>query len=110
MNIEQTLEQLAAQQYPQKVDVVDRVMAEVSKQPQLRPTYRKINWQRASAFAAAAVVALIAVNVLSVHTRSYDEADMGSMIAQVNDYSSWNTVEEAAVNPIEYLYIEETQE
>ena len=35
MNIDQTLEQLAHLQYPQQVDVVDRVMAQVSARPYL---------------------------------------------------------------------------
>lgn len=110
MMIEETLEQLAALQYPKKVDVVGCVMAEVGKKPYLRPVHRTVRWQRISAVAAVAAVVLVAVNVLTVHTRNYDEAGIGSMIAQVNDYSSWGTVEEAALNPIEYFYEEETQE
>lgn len=105
MTIEQTLEQLAGLEYPKKVDVVDRVMAEVGKKPYLRPAHRNVSWQRISTVAAAAMVALVLVNVALFHFHSYDNEGMGSMIAQVNDYSSWNTVEDAAAeNPIAYLY------
>lgn len=107
MTIEDTLEQLSRQQYPHQVDVVERVMAQVEKHPYLRPMHRRaVNWQRIGAVAAAAVVALVAVNVTLFHD-NYDNEGMGSMIAQVNDYSTWNTVEESAVNPLEYIYEEE---
>ena len=109
MTIDQTLEQLARQQYPGKVDVVDRVMAQVEQHPYLqRVTPQRFGWQRFSAIAAAAVVALLAVNVVFFHN-AYDDDGIGSMIAQVNDYSSWNSVEYAAVNPIESLYDEEPE-
>jgi hypothetical protein len=107
MTIEDTLEQLSHQQYPHQVDVVDRVMAQVEQHPYLQPVrHRVVSWQRIGAVAAAAVVALVAVNVTLFHD-NYDNEGMGSMIAQVNDYSTWNTVEEAAVNPLEYLYEED---
>ena len=106
MNIDQTLEQLARLQYPHRVDVTDRVMAHAMQHPYLQPVHRGRTWRRVSAVAAAAVVALLAVNVVSVYTRSYDLDGMGSLIAQANDYSSWNTVEQAAVNPIESIYEE----
>lgn len=108
MTIDQTLEQLAKQQYPEKVDVVDRVMAQVEQHPYLQRVTPRFQWQRFSAIAAAAVVALVAVNVVLFHS-DYDDDGIGSMIAQVNDYSSWNTIEYAAVNPIESLYDEESE-
>lgn len=104
MDIEQTLEQLSQLRYPQQVDVTERVMAQVSQRPYLQPVHRSHIWRRISLVAAAAVVAIVLLNVAFVYTRPYDLDGMGSIIAQANDYSSWYPVEEAAVNPIEYLY------
>ena len=95
MTIEQQLDELACQEYPKKVDVVDRVMAEVEKKPYLRPVNNRVNWQRISVIAAAAVVALVAVNVVVFNTGSLDNGSQGLPIAQDND---WNTVEEEAVD------------
>lgn len=106
MTIEETLKQMAGLQYPRQVDVVDRVMAEVSQHPYLQPVKRVVQWGRVSAIAAAAVVALLAVNVAVFQLRDYDEVGIGSAMLTLNDYTMWNTVEEAAVNPIEYLYEE----
>lgn len=104
MNIEQTLEQLSHLRYPRQVDVTEGVMAQISQHPYLRPLHRSHLWRRVSLAVAAAVVALVLFNIAFVRSRSYDVEGMGSMMAQVNDYSSWYTVEEVAVNPIEYLY------
>lgn len=112
MNIDQTLEQLAHLQYPKQVDVTDRVMEQISQRPYLQPVRHGSRqlWTRISAVAAAAVVVLLAVNLTSVYTRSYDVESMGNTLAQLNDYSSWNTVEEAAANPYEYLYEDDEEE
>lgn len=104
MTVDETLEMLAGQQYPHKVDVVDRVMAQVQDKPYLVPVRKRPLWPRISAVAAAAVVALVAVNVAVFNLRGYDEDSMGSMIAQLNDYSQWNTVEQAAAYPYDYIY------
>ena len=130
MTLDETLSMLAQQQYPHKVDVVDRVMAQVSNVKMTRRQGVKDNGSirsivsnslnsmhslspkktsftlKWSAVAAAAVVALVAVNVAVFNFRSYDVDGMGSMMAQLNDYSQWNTVEQAAANPYEYLYEE----
>ena len=106
MTIEQQLEQLAQLQYPNKVDVVDSVMAQVSRRPYLRPVHRKVTWRYISIAAAAAVVALFIVNITIFRPAAYSNEDMGFAIAQFNDYSSWNTVEEAAANPFDYIYEE----
>lgn len=121
MNIDQTLEQLAHLQYPRQVDVTDRVMERISgqcsvtsdqkaAQPRVIPLTtghsRGQLFRRIGIVAVAASLALVVINVATVYTRSYDEEGMGSMIAQLNDYSSWNTIEEVAVNPYEYLYEE----
>ena len=106
MNIDQTLEQMAALQCPRKIDVTERVMAHAMQHPYLRPVHRRQPLRNLGIVAVAASLLLVIVNVTSIYTRPYDEESMGSMIAQVNDYSSWNTVEEMAVNPYEYLYEE----
>lgn len=106
MTLEQRLDLLAAQKYPHKVDVVDSVMEQISQHPYLRPARRGINWRQASIAAAAAVVALFIVNITVFRPAGCSNEDMGYAIAQFNDYSSWNTVEEAAVNPYEYMYEE----
>ena len=96
MTIEQQLDELAGLEYPKKVDVVDRVMAEVEQKPYLRPVHRFNHWQRIGTIAAAAVVALVAVNVVLFNTGSLNNDGTGSMVSQVDDYSSWNTVEAVA--------------
>ena len=106
MNIDQQLEQLARLQYPKQIDVTDRVMSEVMQHPYMQPVHRRTLWKPFGIAVAAAVAALLVVNVVSLYGRSYDEAGMGNTLAQLNDYSSWNTVEDAAVNPYEYLYEE----
>lgn len=106
MTLEQTLEQLSQQQYPHKVDVVDRVMAQVQQKPYLRPVRRSIGWRQIS-IAAAAVVALFVVNITFFRPSSFSNEDMGYAISQFNDFSSWNTVEEAALNPMEPLFEED---
>ena len=107
MTIEKQLEQLAAQRCPKEVDVVDRVMAEVGSRPYLQPRHtvsRRFVWT--GAVAAAAAVVLLLVNVAVINLRSYNTDGMGSMMAQVNDYSSWCPIEDAALDPMEYLYEE----
>ena len=112
-NLDEQLEELAQLRSPQRVDVTDRVMAQVMQHPYLQPQHTSRQehgygqlFRRIGIIAVAASLALVVLNVTSVYTHSYDEEDMGSMIAQFNDYSSWNTIEEAAVNPYEYLYEE----
>lgn len=107
MTLEQRLEQLSQQEYPHKVDVVGSVMAQVQQKPYLHPVRRSIGWKQISVAAAAAIVALFIVNITFYKPTSLSNEDMGYAIAQFNDYSSWNTVEEAVVNPLEALYEED---
>lgn len=104
MTIEETLKMMASQQYPHKVDVVDSVMDYAMQHPYMQRRRTMSMWQRVSIVAAAAAIALVLVNVTYTYTRNYDEEGMGSMLAQVNDYSSWNTIEDGAVNPFEEFY------
>lgn len=106
MTLEQTLEQLSQQQYPHKVDVVDRVMAQVQQKPYFRPVRRSIGWKQISVAAAAAVVALFIVNITVFRPANISNEDMGMALVQFNDYSSWNTVEDVAANPYDYFYDE----
>ncbi len=108
MTIEEQLKRLAAEEYRGRVDVVDAVMAEVQKHPYLQPAVKKsrVNWRLVSMAAAAAVAALVVVNVAVANSASYDEEGMGNMIAQLNDYSSWNSVERIADDPYDYFYNE----
>lgn len=107
MTLEQRLEQLSQQEYPHKVDVVGSVMAQVQQKPYLRPVRRSIGWKQISVAAAAAIVALFIVNITFYKPTSLSNEDMGYAISQFNDYSSWNTVEEAVVNPLEAIYEED---
>lgn len=95
MTLEQQLDELAGQEYPKNVDVVDRVMAEVEKKPYLRPVHRRVNWQRISTVAAAAMLALVAVNVIVFNSRSLDNATQGLPVVQED---GWSTIEEEAVD------------
>ena len=95
MTIEQQLDELAGLEYPKKVDVVDQVMAEVEKKPYLRPVHKQVRWQRIGTIAAAAVVALVAVNVVVFNSSNTDNSSQGISIAPDND---WSTVEEEAID------------
>ena len=106
MNIDQQLEQLSHLQYPRQVNVVDNVMAQVMQRPYLQPVHRRNTWRIVSTVAAAAVALLFVVSLTLPYLRSYDDEGLGSMMAQANDFSSWNTIEEAAVNPYEFIYDE----
>ena len=106
--IDELLKQLAAEQYPHQVDVVDSVMSQVSARPYLRPVRRVQSWQRWTSGAVAAVIILLAVNLTVSRIQANDNAGIGYMIAQVQDYNYYgSTIEDEAVNPIEYLYEEE---
>ena len=106
MTLEETLSILSRQQYPHNVDVVDRVMAAVESKPYLQPRRHNVILKRTAVVAAVAAVALLIANAAGLNLFGHNESDMGTLISQVNDYSSWNTIESAAVNPIEYLYEE----
>lgn len=105
MNLEQQLEHLAQTVYPKQVDVVDAVMAQVRQRPYLVLQHRRTLGRRIALSAAAAVaVAIIAVPALM--NRTFNEEQIGSMMASVQDYDYYSHVESAVANPIEYLYEE----
>ena len=106
MIVDEGLRELAAMSYPGKVDVVQQVMDEVSKRPYLRPAKKAVQpWQRLVATTAAAAVVAIVVNVVMVRTNNCDEAGIGEMITQVQNYDYYGyTVEDFAADPMEYLY------
>lgn len=119
MNIDEQLQTLSRQTCPKQVDVVDAVMAQVrqhpymmphvetriaaSPQPAASPSHRKVLWRRVTLSAAAAVAALVVLNI-SLRPSSYNEAQISDMMAYVSDYDYYLPVEEAAENPIDFLY------
>ena len=105
MTIDEGLNQLARQQYPHTVDVVQTVMSQVRQHPYLQPVHRVHTWQRITSSAVAAVLLAIVVSTVVVRIQANNEAGIGSMIAQVQDYGYYgSTVEEPALNPIECIY------
>lgn len=110
MNTDQLLDEIAQMHCPKEVDVVDAVMAEVRQRPWLMPK-RNTTLLRRIALSAAAVAAVALVAVPALMPRSYDEAQIGDMLASVQDYDYYSHIEYAA-NPIDYLYedIEDTNE
>ena len=119
MNIDEQLQALSRQTCPKQVDVVDAVMAQVrqhpymmphvetrqaaSPRPAASPSHRKVLWRRVALSAAAAVAALVVLNI-SLRPSSYNEAQISDMMAYVSDYDYYLPVEEAAENPIDFLY------
>ncbi len=106
MTIDEGLNQLAAMQYPHRVDVVDGVMAQVRQHPYLQPVHSTNTWRRVAMSSAAAVLLVVVVGGVVARVQASGDDGIGSMIAQVQDYNYYGTVEEAAVNPIEYIYEE----
>lgn len=106
MTIDEGLNELARQQYPGTVNVVDAVMAQVRLHPYLRPIHRVRTWQKVLSSSVAAVVLALLVSVTVMRIQAYNDAGIGTMISQVHDYSYYGTVDEVAVNPIECIYEE----
>ena len=106
MTIDEGLNELARQSCPRSVNVVPQVMAHVSQHPYLQSVRRVQVWQRLGWPAVAAAVVCIVAGAAIMRMNAYDEAGIGNMISQVHDYSYYSTVDQAAVNPIEYLYEE----
>lgn len=113
MNIDEQLQELSQLTCPRQVDVVDAVMNEVRQHPYLitkslshsatqSPRHRKVVWRRIALTAVAAMAALVVIN-LSFRP-SYNEEQIGTMLAYVSDYDYYLPVEELAENPIEFLY------
>lgn len=107
MTLDEQLEQLAAMEYPHRVDVRDAVMQQVGAlsvrplhaAPRTRPL-----WQRMGTAVAAAVALLLGVGIAMPYLRSYDDEGIAGTMAQLGDYSSWNTVEDLATDPYDYFY------
>lgn len=87
MTTEQQLDELARLEYPKKVDVVDKVMAEVGQKPYLRPVHKPIRWQRIATIAAVAVVLF--------NSGTTDNASQGISVPSDN---TWTTVEDEALD------------
>ena len=113
MNIDEQVQELARQTCPKQVDVVDAVMAQVRQHPYMinnslgdtatqSSGHRKVIWRRIALTAAAAAVAVVVFNI-SLRP-SYNEEQIGDMVAYVSDYDYYSSVEELAANPIEFIY------
>jgi hypothetical protein len=107
MTIEEKLKEVGALQCPVRVDVVDSVMERV-RQKELHEVAgsslpkRLFTW--GGSLAAAAVVALLLVNVLAVKPVATSDQQLGEMIASLQDFESYGAVEDAALEPIDFLY------
>lgn len=103
MNIDEQLQELKNQRCPKEVDVVDSVMAQVrTLKPVAKPRVRPVVWRSIALTAAAAVAALVVMNV--AFRPSYNVENISSMMAYVSDYDYYLPVEELAENPIDFLY------
>ena len=85
-NIELRLAQMRDVHCPHKVDVTDRVMAAIASQPASSKVRPLRPWYRYAAVVAACVAALFAVNLTLLYTRSFDKAQIGSLISDVYSY------------------------
>lgn len=101
MTLDNQLQQLADLRYPRTVDVRQQVMSQIASLP--TPTRHRPLWKPAAALAAAAMVAILLVNIVMINVRHYDLDAMGNTLVALNDYSSWQTVEEPAANPYDYF-------
>ena len=109
MNIEEQLKDLSRQECPRQVDVVDAVMAQVRQKPYLIRRQGNPVWRRVALTATAAAAALVVVNVAT--PRSYDEDQIGSMLAFVSDINYYMPVESAAADPMDsYFYSQDIEE
>ena len=106
MTIDEGLKELARQQCPHDVDVVDGVMAQVRQHPYLQPRHKVVAWQRVVSSSVAAVVIALVVGITIVRIQAYNDAGIGNMIAQLQDYDYYGAAEEPALNPIECIYEE----
>ena len=121
MNIEERLQELKREQCPVKVDVVDSVMQQVrnlniqsngstaqqSDHPAVRrisPLTRIVTW--VGSLAAAAVVAILVINTLVVSPVASSDQQLGNMIASLQDYDYYGSVEEVALEPLDFFYDE----
>jgi hypothetical protein len=105
MNLDEQLKELAQQRCPRQVDVVEPVMAQVRRMgaPTASRNVRPL-WPRLAVSSAAAVIALVVINLTLFRSASYNVAQIGSEMAYVSDYSYYSSVESAAENPVECLY------
>lgn len=101
MTIDEQLKLLAEQECPQEIDVVDKVMSRIEsehgKHIQPSPAHSRAAkiWRYAGITAAAAVVALVAVNILFVNNSN--NTIPGVSPATGNQGQFFATIEDAAV-------------
>lgn len=101
-------DQLRELRYPDEIDVVDAVMAQVRRKPYMMPSRRRPR-VRLVAAVAAVLIALVGVHTVYWATDTYREAQISDMMEDIYNYhadygttGSQEYVELAAVD--EFLY------
>ncbi|MBQ9417760.1 MAG: hypothetical protein IJU19_04185 [Bacteroidales bacterium] len=104
MTLDQALNNIARMQYPRQVNVVDGVMSRIATHPKLHPLSAAAHrWRILS---AAAMLALaVGTGIYFLVPKTASEEALETMLVQYNDFSSWNTIEEAA-NPLADIFDE----
>lgn len=87
---------------PQKVDVVEKVMAQVSKQPYLQQRPSKKRWLVAG-IAAACLAVVLSVQFVTRYATRYDEAAINEMFSQAYGFGDDFAVEMCAVEELDAM-------
>ena len=110
MTDEDILQQLRELNYPDKIDVVDAVMAQVRNKPLLVPQPKRVSFQRWAVAVAACFVLAVTVNVSILFLRDFNEPQLSKDIAMVYNYTdAYNSIssdDSYDFGLVEYLYDE----
>lgn len=110
MTDEDILQQLRELNYPDKIDVVDAVMAQVRNKPLLVPQPKHVSFQRWAIAVAACFVLAVTVNVSILFLRDFNEPQLSKDIAMVYNYTdAYNSIssdDSYDFGLVEYLYDE----
>ena len=83
----QIQQSIKAIKYPYKVDVVDAVMSQLKDPVITHPKVHQFTpWKAIASIAACATICLIA-NLTILYTRSYNDTQLSTMMAEVYDYN-----------------------
>lgn len=81
----QIQQSVRSMEYPLKVDVVDAVMKQIEDPKSIRPKVHLFTpWKAIAGIAACAAICLI-VNLTILYSRSYNDSQLGTMMAEVYD-------------------------